>query len=202
MAFSTRQSTGQSWWLLYLRSGLFAGIGILMVFAENSQSFVLILLSAILSIAGLLAIRFRQVSRIPETATNWFLTAGLLDIIAGLVLLFYLHHPNQGIVLILGAWGILVALIQAVEAMYVFIGLQTSGGSRDSSGTLIHFLNVLIGGGIAFMLLLQPLGANSTQFVSWFFIALSMALLFLTRRLQVDERTTESATKEALLNRK
>jgi hypothetical protein len=201
MAFSIPHSTGQSWGLLYLRSGLFAGIGTVIVFAENPQSFVLISLSALLSIAGLLAVRFRQVSRIPGTATNWFLTAGLLDIVAGLALLFYLHHPNQGIVLVVGAWGILVGLIQAVEVMYVFIGLQTSDKTKDISGTLIHFLNVLICGGIAFMLLLQPLGEDSMQFVGWFFVALSIPLLFLTRRLQVDIGT-ESPKKEALLNRK
>lgn len=187
MAFSTLPSKEQSWWLLYLRSGLFAGIGILVVIAEDSQSFILLSLSALLSMAGLLAVRFRQVTRIPDTATNWFLTAGLLDIVAGLALLFYLHHPNQGIILIVGAWGILVGLIQAVEAMYVFIGLQTPSESQDSSGTFIHVLNVLICGGIAFMLLLQPLGGNSTHFVGWFFIALSITLLLLTRRLQVDE---------------
>ncbi len=187
MTFSTLPSTERSWWLLYLRSGLFAGIGLLMAFAEDSQSFVLISSSTILIIAGLLAIRFRQVSRLSGTAPNWYLTAGLLDILAGLALLFYLHHPNQGIALIFGAWGILVGLIQAVEAIYVFIGLQTPGESRDSSGTIIHLLNVLICGGIAFMLLLQPLAEYSTHVAGWFFMALSIALLFLTRRLQVDE---------------
>lgn len=186
MAFSTPYSTGRSWWLLYLRSGLFAGIGVLVIFAGNSQPFVGIALSALLIIAGLLAIRFRQVSRIPGTATNWFLTAGLLDIVAGLALLFYLHQPNQGIVLVFGAWGILVALIQAIEAMFIFIGLQTSGENRDSSGTFIHVLNVLICGGIAFMLLLEPLGGDSTHYAGWFFIALSITLFVLTRRLQVD----------------
>ncbi|AUD01141.1 hypothetical protein [Spirosoma pollinicola] len=186
MAFSIPNSTTQSWWLLYLRTGLFASIGVLVVFAGNSQPFVGIALSTLLIIAGLLAIRFRQVSRIPGAATNWFLAAGLLDIVAGLALLFYLHHPDQGIVLVFGAWGILVGLIQAVEAMYVFIGLQTSVESRSMSGTLIHFLNVLICGGIAFMLLLQPLGDDSTQVVGWFFIAFSITLLLLTRRLQVE----------------
>ncbi|GAB4014440.1 hypothetical protein GCM10028773_01240 [Spirosoma koreense] len=117
-----------------------------------------------------------------------------MDIGAGLALLFYLHQPDQGIVLVVGAWGILVALIQAVEAMFIFIGLQTPSESRDGSGTFIHFLNVLICGGIAFMLLLQPIGADSTQVVCLFFIALSVALLFMTRRLEVDERAV-SATK-------
>ena len=201
MTYSTLSSTGQSWWLLYLRSGLFAGIGILLVFAEDSQSFVLISLSGLLSMAGLLAIRFRQVSRILGVVPNWFLIAGLLDIVAGLTLLFHLHHPNQGIVLILGAWGILVGLIQAVEAMYVFIGLQTPGEGRDGSGTFIHFFNVLICSGIAFMLLLQPLGEDSTQFVSWFFIALSFVLFCLTRQLQMNDGRM-SSTKDSLSNRK
>lgn len=186
MAFSTPYSTGRSWWLLYLRSGLLASIGILMVFAGNAHSSVLISLSALLSTAGLLAVRFRQVCKIARTATNWFLVAGLLDIVAGLALLFYLHHPNQGIVLMFGAWGILVALIQAIEAIFIFIGLQTSGENRDSSGRFIHFLNVLICGGIAFMLLLQPLGGDSTHYAGWFFIALSITLLLLTRRLQME----------------
>ena len=202
MAFSTFRSTVfQSWWVLYLRSTLFAGIGIQLFFSGNSHPFVLISLSALMTLAGLLAIRFRQVSRIPEKATNWYLTAGMLDILAGLALLLYLHHPNQGIILTLGAWGILVGFIQAIEVLYVFIGLQTSGKSRDNSGKLIHLLNALICGGIAFTLLLQPFGKDSTQFAGWFFIALSMALLFLTLRLQVDEGA-EPPGKEPLLKEK
>lgn len=184
-----------------MRSALFAGIGLQLFSLENSRPFLLISLSALMILAGLLAIRFRQVSQLPRRAINWFLTAGLLDILAGLALLLYLHHPNQGIVLIVGAWGILVGIIQAVETMYVFIGLQTSDESRDNSGTFVHFLNVVIYGGIAFMLLLQPLDEDSTKFVGWFFIALSIALLVLTLRLQVDEGA-ESPTKEALLKKK
>ena len=201
MNYLTLRLTHQSWWLLYMRSVFFAGIGLLLFFSGNSNLFALISLGTLLILAGFLAIRFRQVSRILGKATNWFLTAGLLDILAGLALLFYLHHPNQGIVLTLGAWGILVGLIQAVEAMYVFIGVQTSEEISDSSGTLIHFLNVLICGGIAFMLLLQPLGEDSTQFAGWFFIALSIALLFLTIRLKVDDGAGPTK-KEKLLKEK
>ncbi|MVM42088.1 hypothetical protein GO730_37840 [Spirosoma sp. HMF3257] len=196
MAFSTLRSARQSWWLLYLRSALFAGIGILLFFSGSPHPLVLNSLCVQMIIAGWLAIYYRQINQ--KRATNWFLFAGMLDILAGLALLFYIHNPNQGIVFILGAWGILIGIIQAVEAMYVFIGLQTSGKNRDSSSTLIHFLNVLIYGGIAFILLLQPLGEDSMQFVGWFFIALSIALLFLTLRLQVDEEA-DMTGKDALV---
>ncbi|WP_338877409.1 hypothetical protein WBJ53_32215 (plasmid) [Spirosoma sp. SC4-14] len=196
MAFSTLRSAHQSWWLLYLRSALFAGIGVQLFFSGNQHPFVLISLSAQMIVAGWLAIRYRQINQ--KRATNWFLTAGLLDILAGLTLLFFLYQPNQGIELTLSAWGILVGLIQSVEAIYVFIGLQTSGKNRDNSSTLIHLLNVLIYGGIAFILLLQPLGEDSMQFAGWFFITLSIALLFLTLRLQVDEEA-DLARKDALL---
>lgn len=199
MAFSTLRSARQSWWLLYLRSALFTGIGVQLFFTGNPRPYVLISLSAQMIFAGWLAIRYRQINE--KRDTNWFLTAGLLDILAGLTLLFFLHQPNQGIGLTFGAWGILVGLIQSVEAIYVFIGLQTSGKNRDNSSTLIHFLNVLIYGGIAFMLLLQPLGKDSMQFVGWFFITLSIALLFLTLRLQVDEKA-DLTNKEAPLKAK
>ncbi|QHV99403.1 hypothetical protein [Spirosoma endbachense] len=140
-------------------------------------------------IGGLLAIRFWQVNRAHINDTNWYLAAGLLDNLIGILLLLSRNNPTMNIGLTLGAWGLVVAIMQAVETMYVFIGVQSSSEVSDFSITIIHLINVLICGGIAFIVLQQPLGENSIRWSGLLFIGFSMSLLILTRCLQIDEDT-------------
>ncbi|GAB4042802.1 hypothetical protein GCM10028774_56090 [Spirosoma jeollabukense] len=137
-------------------------------------------------IEGLLAIRFWQVNRVHINDTNWYLAAGLLDSLTGIFLLLYRDNPTMSIGLTLGGWGLFVAMLQAVETIYVFLGVQSSGKVSDFSITITHMINVLICGGIAFVVLQQPLGENSIRWSGLLFIGLSMSLLTTTRRLQID----------------
>ena len=179
--------TSTSWSILYWRSGFWALFGIVLICAEHGYlSSIVAFLSSIMLVEGLLAIRFWQVNRVHINDTNWYLAAGLLDSLTGIFLLLYRDNPTMSIGLILGGWALVVAMMQAVETMYVFLGVQSSGKIRDFSITITHLINVLICGGIAFIVLEQPLRENSIRWSGLLFIGFSISLLILTRRLQID----------------
>ena len=182
--------TSTSWSALYWRSGFWSLFGIVLVCAEPGYSSrVVALLSSVMLIEGLLAIRFWQANRVHINDINWYLAAGLLDSLTGILLLLYHDDPTKSIGLALGAWGLVVAMMQAIETMYVFIGVQSSGKISDFSITITHLINVLICSGIAFTILQQPLGENSIRWSGLLFIGFSISLLILTRSLQIDKNT-------------
>lgn len=143
------------------------------------------LLSLLMLLLGLTAIRFWMVHRAVERAAIWFSLTGLLDILFGILLLTG-NNTEQFISLTFGVWGLLMGFIQAIESMYVFLAIRITNpdGSSNLPTMLLHCLNVLIGGGMAFVLVLQPYGRASIQIAGVFPLGFGILLALLIRRLQ------------------
>ncbi len=185
MASTYSRSPVSIWLPIYLRSSFFTLIGLDLFFTKGQFSASSIgLLGALMLLLGYTAIRFWQRSWAVGYISNWFLIAGVLDALFGIILLCFIQSPSQIIVLTLAAWSILMAYIQAIETMYLFLGIQSPREMDDFSVTILHFAIALVCGSMAFVLLQQPLGDQSTQFSSVFPVVLSVLLICLSQRLQ------------------
>ena len=183
MNSANAHSTYQPWWLTYLRAGLFILTGAALFLWSTYTLALVIVLGAFLALAGLSAIRFWQVSR----TNTWFLVNGILDTLLGLALLVYHTTPTEDVSLLFGAWGVLVGVLGLVETMFLFVGVQSSSrAANDFIIGLLSFLTLLLGGGIAYLLIGQPLGTGSYRFAGLLIIVIGIILVVNSRRLQRD----------------
>ncbi|RYF75450.1 MAG: hypothetical protein EOO39_06910 [Cytophagaceae bacterium] len=194
MATTTASSTTLPWQLLYVRAGCLIAMGAVLFFTGNQQSIISICaLSATLLAAGLFAYRFWRSSRSINKPDYWFMIASLLDIAFGIGLLFYLGNPTKGVDNLLGSWGVLVAITQAVATIYTFLGVKDNSESgQDMTVVILHFINALLGGGTAFMLVQRPFDDQSMHVAGLFPLAMALQLVMLVRRLKTDVAIDES----------
>lgn len=194
MASATAPTKPLAWQSLYLRAGFLIIAGVVLFFTGNSKSALSLgVLSALLVLSGLSAHRFWRSSRQANNPDYWFLIAGLLDIAVGVGLLFYLSNPAKGIANMFGAWGVLVAITQAVAAMYTFLGVKDNSESgQDFTVVILHFVTALLGGGIAFMLIQRPAAEQSNQFSGFFPLVMGAISILLIRRLKADIELDQS----------
>ncbi|NID12145.1 hypothetical protein [Fibrivirga algicola] len=188
MATTPVSSKTLPWPVLSLRAGLLTALGAVLFFTGSHQSVVsLVVLSALLLSAGLMARRFWSSSRAINKPDYWFMIAGWVDIAFGVGVLFYLGNPTKGVDNLLGAWGVLVAITQFVATLYTFLGVKDNSESgQDMTVIILHFLNTLLGGGTAFMLVQRPFNDRSMQFAGLFPLAMGVLLLVLVRQLKAD----------------
>ncbi|MEZ0540039.1 hypothetical protein [Fibrella arboris] len=199
MATTPVSSKTLPWQMLYLRAGLLAAFGAVLFFTGMHQSVVsLLILSALLFLAGLMAHRFWRNSRAINKPDYWFMIAGVLDIAFSVGILCYLGHPAKGTDNLLGAWGVLVGITQFVATLYTFLGVKDNSESgQDMSVILLHFINALLGGATAFLLVQRPFGGNSMKFAGLLPLAMAGLLFVLIRRLKTDVDRDEAQQSEA-----
>jgi drug/metabolite transporter (DMT)-like permease len=71
--------------------------------------------------------------------------------------------------------------------MFLFVGVQSSSrAANDFIIGLLSFLTLLLGGGIAYLLIGQPLGTGSYRFAGLLIIVIGIILVVNSRRLQRD----------------
>ncbi|MBO0947979.1 hypothetical protein [Fibrella forsythiae] len=194
MATTTASSTILPWPSLYLRAGFLGVLGILLFLTGSRQTLLSVGgLSALLLLAGFSAHRFWRSSRSIGKPDYWFMIAGILDIAFGIGLLFYLGSPTKGVDNLLGSWGVLVAITQAVATIYTFLGVKDNSESgQDMTVIILHFINALLGGGTAFMLVQRPFDDQSMQVAGLFPVDMAVLLVILVRRLKMDVALDES----------
>lgn len=178
-----------AWWLMHVHNLCYVLIGVvLLIYPAQVSSLHTGLLGGLLLGAGIstatLGVRRRRL-KLPDN--SWFTLSGVRDIIFGGLLLTALDQPLHTMVNLLGAWALVYAFLQSIEAMFYFLGTR----SRATGGywvEAIHFVSVLLAGGFAFMLVMRPDGLRtSLDFVGLFLIGLGIAQMLLTRRLQAGE---------------
>ena len=131
---------------------------------------------------SVLSVRRRRSGRADK---GWYVLSSIRDIFFGVLLLADISDPLRSMVNILGAWAIFYAFLQAIEAMFYFLGTQ---GKEDKAYWIevIHGVCVLIAGGIAFALIMRPAdSSNSFNLAGSFLIALGLAQSLLTYRLRL-----------------
>ena len=114
---------------------------------------------------------------------SWFILSSIRDSLFGLALLIEIGSPLKTMVNILGLWAIMYAFLQAIEAIFYFLGTRAND-DKDYWVEVIHFFCVLIMGGFAFTLLMRPEGLQtSLGFVGLFLVGLGAIQVLLTWRL-------------------
>ena len=178
--------------LLTTRGILYILIGALMfVFAGTYSAEVGYVLGLLALVAGICQLVFSTTNRLTDRNYIWGLLHGLSDLGFGIAILVYAQGTVKGFVDVLGFWATMYAFLQAVQAMYVFLGART-GNFPNYTTAIIHFVNVLVAGGLAFNLLLRPAGFNtSLGFSGLFPIVLGGLILWLTQRLRVQAESTQ-----------
>lgn len=176
----------QPWWLMQLHNGCYVLMGLLL-FSYPAQFSTLYtgLLGGLLLLAGLSTAWFSYRRRQNDQRDNsWYLLSSIRDMLFGLALLVKMNSSLNTMVNVMGLWSILYAFLQAIEAMFYFLGTRANA-DKDYWVEGIHAGCVLLTGGFAFVLLMQPDGQPSSfQFGSLFLIGLGIVQGVLTQRLR------------------
>lgn len=175
----------QRQWLLTVRGIAYISIGVLMFFFTNTYSAEIGYILGFLALgAGICQLMFSTANKLTDRNYIWGLLHGIADTIFGVAILVYANGTVRGFVDVLGLWATMYAFLQAVQAMYVFLGART-GNSPNYATAIIHFINVLVAGGLAFNLVLRPTGFDTSLGFSGIFpIILGALILILTQRLK------------------
>lgn len=172
-------------WLMHTHDLCYVLMGlVLLVYPTQSSQLYTCLLGSLLLLAGLstagVSIRRRQMK---QTDNYWFILSGIRDTIFGFILLITSGGSLKIMVNVLGMWGIMYAFLQAIEALFYFLGTR-SNADKDYGVEFIHFFCVLIAGGFAFTLVMRPEGLQtSLGFVGLFLVGLGIIQAILTQRL-------------------
>ena len=181
-----QSNSTKHWGLLIIRGLLYMAIGVSSFFISNpftGQSAQLI--SGLLIVAGFCGCAYGFYTLRADRNYIWSLLRSGFDIIFGVAILAYGGGEPGRFQETLGFWAVMSAFIHAVQAMYIFM---LSGGRqpRNIFGTVLHFLNVLLGGGIAYTLL-----TPSPQAIPWAVVgSLVIALGLIMITLAVQQRQT------------
>lgn len=180
-----QQNRLQRQWLLTARGIAYLLIGVLMfLFANTYSSEAGYAMGILAAGAGVCQLLFSWGNRQTDRNFIWGLLHGISDLGFGVAIFVYVQGTVKGFVDVLGFWAVMYAFLQSVQAMYVFLGART-GTVPNYATAIIHFLNVLVSGGLAFDLLLRPEGFETSLGISGLFpIALGILILVLTQRLR------------------
>ncbi len=191
-----QRSKIQRQWLLTARGVAYILIGsLIFVFASTYSAEVGYVLGILAAGAGVCQLVFSASNRQMDRNYIWGLLHGISDLGFGIAILVYAQGTVKGFVDVLGFWAMMYAFLQAVQAMYVFLGART-GNSPNYATAVIHFLNVLVAGGLTFNLLMRPAGFNSSLGFSGIFpILLGGLILILTQRLREQADTTQVSSR-------
>lgn len=150
-----RQLRPQRWWMLTLRGVAIGGIGILLLLMVLGIRPVPMgdALGGLLLVAGVCAGWFGLVNQRTQQGGLWLMLNGLIDTGFGIAALVLAHQPVENMIDLVGFWALLFAFLQAVQAMYFYVGLHYGS---DPWVKILHGLLVLASGGLAFAVLMDP----------------------------------------------
>ncbi len=173
---------GQPWWLMHLHNGCYLLMGLVLIIYPPQASLPLTgLLGGLLLLAGLsTAVMGIRLRRSGEADTAWLIVSSLRNGLFGLILLIEMGSPRSTMINILGLWGLVYAFLQAIEAIFYFLGTRVSQ-DKDYWVEVIHFFCVLVAGGFAFILIMLP---DSLRMAGLFLLGLGIVQAVLTRRLR------------------
>ena len=183
---SITQKHGQPWWLMHIHNGCYVLMGlVLMLYPIQASLLHTGLLGGLLLLAGLstavMSIRLRKSGQAEAT---WLILSSLRNSLFGLTLLVEMGSSLNTMVNILGLWGLVYAFLQAIEAIFYFLGTRASQ-DKDYWVEVIHFFCVLVAGGFAFVLIIRPMSLpNSLGMAGFFLIGLGIIQVVLTQRLR------------------
>lgn len=181
------------WGLLIIRGLLYVAIGVSAFFIPNpstTQSAQLI--SGLLIVAGLCGCAYGFFTLRSDRNYIWSLLRSGFDIIFGVAILVYGGSNPARFQETLGFWAVMYAFMQSVQAMYISM---LSGGQqpRNIFGSVLHFVSVVLGGGIAYSLI-----TPDPQSIAWAVVGSLILLLGLVMIvLAVQQRQTLLVNKPA-----
>lgn len=176
----------QPWWLMHLHNGCYVLMGLVLIMHPLQASRLHTgLLGGLLLLAGLsttvMSIRLRKSGQAEAT---WLILSSLRNSLFGLTLLVEMGSSLNTMVNILGLWGLVSAFLQAVEAMFYFLGVR-AGQNKDYWVEVIHFICVLVAGGFSYVLIIRPGNWFDLLITAGLFlIGLANIQIVLTQRLR------------------
>lgn len=182
------QKQAQPWWLMQLHNLCYALMGVtLLIYPMRSSALHTGLLGGLLLLAGFsTALLSSRLSRSGQIDSIWFTLSSIRNLIFGLILLVDMGSSVQTMVNILGLWAIVYAFMQAIKAMFYFLGTRYNQ-DKDYWVEVIHFVCVFITGGFAFVLIMRPAGLpTSLGFSGLFLLGLAIIQVVLTQRLRAS----------------
>ena len=171
--------------LLYVRGILYVIIGIVMFVSATTYSATSgIIIGVLALLAGGCQLVFSFANQRDLKNNIWGILHGITDVAFGVGMFVYAQGTTAGLVDVLGMWAVMYAFLQSVQAMYAFMAARGPGWVSGTS--LVHFLNVLTAGGLAFMLVLKPGGfTDSLRYIGIFPIVLGALIIVLVRQMQI-----------------
>lgn len=168
------------------RGVLYILIGLMMfIFAGSYSEQSGYVIGGLAVVAGICQLIFSFSNQREEKNNLWGILHGIADVGFGIAVFVMSRGTVKGFVDVLGLWAMMYAFLQAVQAMYTFLAAR--GAGVVSSTSLIHFINILVAGGLTFTLLMRPAGFDqSLGFVGAFPIALGILIILLTQRMRAQ----------------
>lgn len=172
----------QPWWLMHLHNGCYVLMGlVLMIHPLQASMLYTGLLGGLLLLAGLsTGVMSTRLRKSGQADASWLILSSIRNGLFGAALLVEMDSPLNTVVNLLGLWGLIYAFLQAIEAIFYFLGTRASQ-DKDYWVEVIHFICVLVAGGFAFVLIMLP---NSLAMAGLFLIGLSIIQVVLTQRLR------------------
>ncbi|MCK8491656.1 MULTISPECIES: DUF308 domain-containing protein [Spirosoma] len=175
------------WWLLLARGVLYLAIGVFLLVSANGYSEQLgHIVGALVVLAGISQLVFSLTNHAPESTNLWGILHGVADLGFGVAIYINSNEAIRGFVDMLGFWGMMYAFLQAVQAMYAAIAARGASGVHLST-MIVHFVNVLVAGGLCYVLLFSQASSNGSLGLAGLFPAVLGALIIvLTQQMKTQ----------------
>jgi uncharacterized membrane protein HdeD (DUF308 family) len=175
------------WGLLLAKALIYIVVGAFIIITANSFTTLSgQIIGGLYILAGVCQLVFSFTNRGVDRSNIWGIVYGLNDLVFGIAIFIYAKSATSNIGDTLAFWAMVYAVLQSVQAMYSFIAARGGTGIPVSS-MLLHAINVLIAGGMSYVLLSFTTGFDSSmRLVGLFPIVLGVLLIILTQVMRAQ----------------
>ncbi|WP_461131458.1 DUF308 domain-containing protein [Spirosoma aerophilum] len=179
------------WGLLLTKALIYVIIGVfILVFATSFTALSGHILGGLFLVAGVLQLRFSVKNKGTDETNIWGIMYGLSDLAFGIAVFVYSLGDATNITQTVAFWALMYAVLQSVQAMYSFIAARGGAGIPVAS-MLVHAVNVLVAGGMSYVILTYAIGFDESMRLSGLFPIGLGALLIVLIQLMRSQNANE-----------
>ncbi|WP_046376268.1 DUF308 domain-containing protein [Spirosoma radiotolerans] len=179
------QNHSTPWGFLLTKGLIYVLLGVyILMFAQSFTPLSGQILGSLFILAGIFQFLFSSRNHSTDNSNIWGYAYGLNDIGFGIAIVVDAMGDTTTIVETMAFWAMVYAVLQSVQAMYSFIAAR-GGKSIPVTNKLIHAADVLVAGGMSYVLLSFTRGFDESMRLSGLFpIGLGLSIFVLTQQMR------------------